>query len=74
VGMHFASCLAARRVAATRAKREEFFLTHMSSEKTIEIYFASADAKICDAFLPVCRLEGGKCGNLLLQIGKVWCF
>ena len=26
-----------------------FFLTHMSSEKTIGIYFAPADAKVCDA-------------------------
>ncbi len=32
--MHSASCLAARRAAATRAEREVFFLTRMSSEKT----------------------------------------
>ena len=57
--------------AATRAEREEFFGTRtpqggfscrfaaihlLSRQKTIKIYFASADAKVCDAgacFLPV---------------------
>jgi len=45
----------------------------MSRQITIEIYFASADAKICDAFMPVCRPQAANAAILLFQIEKVRC-
>ncbi len=39
---------------STLTPRKVFSATHMSRQKTDNIDFASADAKLCEAFLPCC--------------------